>query len=91
MSTLTALILGILNYFVKFEIIKKIMLIKLDIIERYKIHKVLIEASANNLINKFILKIINKTNEIVDNEIVDKIFRGQARKYFINHLIINDL
>lgn len=45
-----------------FEIIKRIMLIKLDIIERYKIHKVLIEASGNNLINKFILKIINKTN-----------------------------
>lgn len=45
-----------------FENMKKIMLIKLDIIERYKIHKVLIEATANNLVNKFILKIINNTN-----------------------------
>ena len=45
-----------------FDFMKKIMLIKLEIIERYKIHRVLFEAGATNLVNCFILKIINKTN-----------------------------
>lgn len=44
-----------------FDFMKKIMLIKLEIIERYKIHRVLFEAGSTNLVNCFILKIINKT------------------------------
>ena len=45
-----------------FSLIKDIMLNKLNIIERYKTHKVLIESCSKNLINSFIIKIINKTN-----------------------------
>jgi hypothetical protein len=44
-----------------FDFMKKIMLIKLEIIERYKIHRVLFEAGSTNHVNYFILKIINKT------------------------------
>jgi len=44
-----------------FNLVKNIMLIKLDIIEKYKIHKVLIEAPTKNPINHFIIKIISKT------------------------------
>lgn len=45
-----------------FNLIQNIMLIKLNIIERFKIHKVLIESNSINIINSFIIKIINKTN-----------------------------
>jgi hypothetical protein len=45
-----------------FNLIQNIMLIKLNIIERFKIHKVLIESNSKNIINSFIIKIINKTN-----------------------------
>jgi hypothetical protein len=45
-----------------FTLIQDIMLIKLAIIERYKIHKILIESNSKNIINSFIIKIINKTN-----------------------------
>lgn len=44
-----------------FSLIKNIMLHKLNIIERYKIHKVLIEAPTKNPINHFIIKIISNT------------------------------
>jgi len=44
-----------------FSVIKNIMLIKLNIIERYKIHRVLIEAPTKNPINHFLIKIISKT------------------------------
>jgi hypothetical protein len=45
-----------------FNLIQDIMVIKLNIIERYKIHRVLIESNFKNIINSFIIKIINKTN-----------------------------
>jgi hypothetical protein len=45
-----------------FNLIQDIMVIKLNIIERYKIHRVLIESNFKNIINSFIIKIITKTN-----------------------------
>jgi len=45
-----------------FNLIQDIIVIKLNIIERYKIHRVLIESNFKNIINSFIIKIITKTN-----------------------------